>query len=94
MNIFYIYFIHSDLDWIYKSKLEAIEVVKNQKETNRLEFFTLRSKLEKAQTLRDRTRDAIEEARIQQLKQNAEDYKRRRELQVKEKHVSIRIICS
>ena len=94
MNTFLIYVIHSDLDRINKSKLEAIEVVKNQKESTRLEFFTLRTKLENAQTLRDRTRDAIEEARIQQLKQNAEDYKRRRELQVKEKQVSIRVICT
>ena len=94
MNTFLIYVIHSDLDRINKSKLEAIEVVKNQKESTRLEFFTLRTKLENAQTLRDRTRDAIEEARMQQLKQNAEDYKRRRELQVKEKQVRIRVICT
>ena len=94
MNTFLIYVIHSDLDRINISKLEAIEVVKNQKESTRLEFFTLRTKLENAQTLRDRTRDAIEEARMQQLKQNAEDYKRRRELQVKEKQVRIRVICT
>ena len=92
--MFLIYVTHSDLDRINKSKLEAIEVVKNQKESTRLEFFTLRTKLENAQTLRDRTRDAIEEARMQQLKQNAEDYKRRRELQVKEKQVRIRVICT
>ena len=79
------------MDQIYKSKLNAIETVKNQKEYSRLEFSTLRSKLEKAQTLQDRTREAIEEARLQQLKQNAEDYKLRRELQIKEKQVSNRV---
>lgn len=83
---------NSDLDRIDKSKLEAIEVVKTQKESSRIESSILRSKLEKSQTLRDRAREAIEDSRLQQLKQDADDYKRRRELQVKEKQVSLFVL--
>ena len=82
-------FLHfRDIDLIKNIHEETIEVVAHKKQNVKFENAALGSKVAKDRTLKDRAKEAIDEARRQKSELDKDDYRKRRDLQEQEKKVS------
>ena len=73
---------------VQRDNIEVMETVGRARKSVKLESSVISSIVAKERTLRERAREAIEEARLEKTKQDKDDYRKRRELQEQEKRVS------